>query len=386
MKPPQIRAVRNMGFTQLRECQHKLTDAAMNYQDVLFQSRGGTGKSTGLGFLISEFCNPREVTYVVAPRVNLVTQLILMFRKFLSHQYTEVLTVDESVSRIDWSSPVHFVIVGVPAHLSVLQLPKSVLVQAMYFDEADELFGDSLLDYSNQCLSRFLDESTRTVFLSATFPPYIVSRIEDGLQLAISSRVDTPYQVHLCVSTSTDALENSVLSHVRYHGVVANDMEGIQVFLKSILKNIGKGRCIVFGGSRQLASSLKGLSVEVISKTSLTESTAQVLVDINSYCSRGLNIPNLTIGVAIGFTDKETLLHQFGRIAREENARGDFYVVVSEKNQLDFLSFQLGIDFEIFSFSLHPFEIHYDTNTRWKCMLDKISRAKSQSLIPNLYF
>ena len=64
--------------------------------------------------------------------------------------------------------------------------------------------------------------------------------------------------------------------------------------------------------------------------------------------------------------DKETLLHQWGRVARE-GQKGKFFMLIPEKDaeQLEYISFQLGVKFAVGeSPSLHPFEVDQSTADR----------------------
>jgi superfamily II DNA/RNA helicase len=86
-----------------------------------------------------------------------------------------------------------------------------------------------------------------------------------------------------------------------------------------------------------------------------------VIVDVSGTLDRGVNIPNLNIGISIGIPEsKETILHQWGRVGRNRDG-AKFYMVLQsqeELEQLEYLQFQLGVEFEEFQLNTlgHPFQ------------------------------
>ena len=372
--------LKTLGITDLSDVQNSVLEASKSFADIIVQSRAGTGKSTSIGLVISELCEFGGTTLVLCPNSKLVLQNVALLRKILSGGRCRV-AVPESDCISEIPADFHAVIVGEPEEILSLNLPSHRLpVQKLIFDEADELFEGQQLDACRTIVLRFAKPSVKTLFLSATFPPNIVSRIEEALSLADSSRVDPPYFVKLCTSTSTDRWENPVVPHVKQFYSIVENSNGfdrvVSEIVESELMHDHSLRCIIFGGRNRQGSLPKliaesGRTVEISSSTHRIPDS-NVIFDPAGYLSRGVNIPNLNIGISISIPDtKEELLHQWGRIAREGKP-GRFIMVLErdEINQLEYLSFQLGVEFEEYSLfprdTRVPFEIFPSTEDRFE--------------------
>jgi superfamily II DNA/RNA helicase len=380
------------GINTITEVQKELLLCSGDHTDCLVQSRAGTGKTTAIGILISETHQKSSSSLVIVPNETLALQIELDLRKMLSHSMCVVRALSKVLSekipvRSGTSPHHHLVIIAdiktvahYPGFLSGLR------PQHIFLDEADELFDDALHMESAEVLQSCLGDA-KTMFFSATFPPFIVTRIEEALVSADPDR-DVPHHIKLCVSTSVDAAVNAVVPHVRkYYTVVADEEVVNQTtrLIQETLKPDGN-RMVVFGGSRKQADFLyQALLNEGILACSIRShfdnyGNARVILDPHGYLSRGVNIPGLDIGISIGIPiQKETILHQWGRIARE-GQEGHFYHIVTaeELDQLNFLSFQLGVDFEEYNLpnptSRHPFEIHSSTEDRMRQVIQLIER------------
>ena len=261
-------------------------------------------------------------------------------------------------------------------------------IQYIMFDEADEMFNDELHDDSASILQSCLGDA-KTMFFSATFPPHIVTRIEEALAQADPEREAVPYHVKLCVSTSINPSINAVVPHVRKYFSVIPESQIIDSAVQLIQESLVGGhlKIVIFGGSKKLAHSISAILVDrkvdcCVMQSPLDEYLNKtVVLDPQGFLFRGVNIPGLDCGISVGIPEqKETLLHQWGRIARE-GQEGFFYHIVSpdEVDQLNCLSFQLGIDFEQYhineSICLHPFEIHASIEDRMQHILHLIERV-----------
>ena len=375
--PAMTQCLKNAGYLSLRPNQCEILESLVSQHDVLVQSRAGTGKSAVIGFAVAQNCAPNMVTLVIVPRLNLVAQLMSDLSRTLAHEFIDVVHVD-SIGLAEF--PIvsgHLVLVGIPAHLSMVSIPKSVRVSFVCFDEADELFGDNLVDVTTLCVNKFITPLTKTLLLSATFPPYIVNRIEDSLVCVDPTR-DFPHMIFHCVSNKIDISSNPVLSHIKYWNCLYSEDA-----IRSILREYINERCIIFGGNKHLADQLTswGFTTCLIRDAhTVISNTSQVIIDPHSNCSRGLNLNNLTVGISLSVpTSKETFLHQIGRISRK-NTVGNFFLLIPETDisELDFLKFQLLIDFVpyIEKHNCHPFEIHTSTEKRWAEVQRLIARHK----------
>ena len=140
----------------------------------------------------------------------------------------------------------------------------------------------------------------------------------------------------------------------------------------------------MFGGSISLVNSVyrhltqKGISVIQLKSGHLPTGLVDVILDPRGYLSRGVNIPGLTLGISLTVPEsKETLIHQWGRIARQGQKNGEFHMIIPQDDleQLEYMSFQLGVQFEERRASpLHPFQIELDSEKRFSEIQKLVSR------------
>jgi superfamily II DNA/RNA helicase len=250
-------------------------------------------------------------------------------------------------------------------------------------DEADELFANEAI--MREFLHQYLAPDSKTLTLSATFPPYILSRIEEALMEADETRIDPPTRVHHCVSTSTCSSQNPVRSNVEYFYTVMNAEQTIADVVKSILSSTPYNRVLITNCSiheaLHLRDNLISLPVSVLDsdRADLDSISEKILIDPHGFLSRGVNIQNLDLGISLSVPEsKETILHQWARVGRDNMAGSKFFLIVSDDiDQLRYLEFQLGVAFQELNVSrrpIHPFQQHASTSER----LDAIHRLLAQ--------
>ena len=380
-----------LGIVNITEVQRQTLEGAKEHVDCLVQSRAGTGKTTAMGILISETHKPSSSSLIIVPNETLATQIEDILKLILSDTLCicrQLKSVLEEGKSVNSGLERHHHLVMIAEMKTLSQNPdalSSFRPSLILFDEADELFNDAYHVLSARLLKSCL-RTAKTLFFSATFPPYIVTRIEEALSFADPDRESTPYHIKLCVSTSVDASVNAVVPHVHKHYTLVRDSGLIQASVHLITTKTSRSRTVVFGGSKKITESIfeelrKSNIPACIMKSPLDDfSEARVTLDPQGFLSRGVNIPGLDCGISIGVPEeKETLLHQWGRIARE-GQEGDFYHIVTpeELDQISFLSFQLGVEFDEYSLDLgtskHPFEIHTSTEERMEHVIHLIEQ------------
>ncbi len=370
-------ALREVGFERISTTQQSILEALRLSDDVICQARGATGKTSTIGLIVSERLLGEGIYFVVVPNQILKDELLSFLRRFLFFDSIQVRDIVETPNLCDLTS----VVVGLP---SEFHLAKSFMgtrfPRLIIMDEADELFDDPHL--MNSFLDRHISPWTKTLALSATFPPYILSRIEDALMSADESRTEEPVRIHHCVSTSTRASENPVRETVGYYYSVIPIYQSLTEVVLSILSSHKHERALITNCSLTEASALVTVlshhtTVLLVdsSNPDLTTLSAKVLIDPNGILSRGVNIPGLDLGISLFIHEsKETILHQWARIGRKDCAVSNpkFFMVLSSTDELDqlrFLEFQLGVSFQEYSNSLpfapsHPFHVHSSTADR----------------------
>ena len=384
-----------LGISSLSDVQRALLDEYDLHRDILVQSRAGTGKSTGIGILINEKYRVPGVSIILVPSSVLSAQLEIDLKLLLSNtlcvvqRLTDPSDGDEKITILNRE---HLVLIAEAQVLaSCLHRARFVSVSNLIFDEADELFDSDLIESSREIIGSCLREDTHTVFFSATFPPFIVSRIEESIAAVDETRDEPPHHIKLCVSTSTDSALNAVVPHVKQNYIIAPDTRLPPVLCNLIHSLLSEGyrRGVVFGGSIELmesiAKSLNPVTSSILRRKCLLKPIdGTIILDPKSFLSRGVNIPGLDFGICIGIPlDKETVIHQWGRIAREGH-EGQFYHIVKSEDidQLNFLSFQLGVEFREYipasskEDARHPFEIHSSTDDRLRHIIHILERVK----------
>lgn len=375
---PTLAGMDKLDICELTEVQGLLLEAFKVHHHIIVQSRAGTGKSTSIGLVISEFCNIGGASLVCVPNIKLVKQTFEFLSSLLETRRCFVVSVPNDLI-LPIPPDFHTVIVGEPKDLAELPLSSGLFpVQQIIFDEADELFEEERMAKCKTILSRFLKPTVKSLFLSATFPPNIISRIEDSLSAADISGSASLHHIRLCLSISTDRSKNAVVPHVeQYYAIVDNELNELQVISDIIALELNRSinRAIVFGGSdrgRKLNTLLteSGFMTQMVKSTVEVIPDCDIIIDPKGYLSRGINLSRLDIGISLSIPEaKEELLHQWGRIARE-GQKGKFIIVLQrdEIPQLEFLSFQLGVEFKeypCFAKDMrHPFEKYSSTNER----------------------
>ena len=385
LRPETIMGLRLAGVSMLRDVQSSSIRISAQATDLLIQGRAGTGKSTTIGLLVSEEAQQGKVSIVCVANETLRNEMLINLRRMFQCSSISFESCERS-NRGAASTPAgkafHRVFVGTPGQLMIMdELSISSLVLHFFFDEADELFNGSLFLLSTAVLSRFMSQETRTRFFSATFPPFIVSRIEEALLAADPSRSCRPHHLKLCSSTCVERDLNPVVPHLEYfYQSFGSQEESVRGVVETILTSVRPGeKSIVFDIPSRIIKTLNehiteaGHSVAVVKSHGTPESylSADVILDPHALLSRGVNIPSLVLGFSLSIPqDKETLLHQWGRIGRE-GLRGAFHMMVHKEDldQLQYLSFQLGVDFhEFFPPNRHPFEVQSSTEERMQAV------------------
>ena len=364
------------------------------HQDILVQSRAGTGKSTSIGMLLNEESVTQGISVICLPTAALCIEMKNVLTELLSSPLFLVRVMADGIQGTTILSGLtpyrHVILITEPRHIRVhLALLRGCRIFSLFFDEADALFdGNHLVDCQG-ILAACLRSDTKTMFLSATFPPYIVTRIEESLAFADPDRCESPYHIRLCSSITTNSETNAVVPHIRKLFTVIPALDSKGIISRLIAEIFARSACriLVFGGSRKLVSDIHGslskrnIPVCIIKDSLDDYSHADVIMDPKGVLSRGLNIPKLSVGISIGLPEsKETLLHQWGRIARAPLTQGEFFhfVTPDEVEQLNYLSFQLGITFEVYKPAVdkrHPFEIHTSTADRYNQVLALVRRV-----------
>jgi superfamily II DNA/RNA helicase len=370
-----------LGYPDMTEAQRIAIEAWDLHPDILLQSRAGTGKSSMVGIAESQCFERVGVSVFIAPNRLLVDQQMVFLNKFLGHSSILVRRVDGDGGVCEIPCGKRVILTGTATDLlrNVVDVPLSMPVIRIYVDEVDEMMSEGRMQMTLACVKRFVSLTTKSMFMTSTMPPYIAVRVRDFLE-SLEQCDRELYHIELCRSTTTDASMNAVRPSLTYRYCTLNPTQHLGHLMSKILAIGDRPRCIVFGSTVKQARSIAGYmglnhpAWKCAIDTDILRTSWNIAFDTKGNFSRGLNFDNLKTVICLGLPeDKETLLHQWGRAARNSGETGAVYMLLLQEEvpQLDYLSFQLGIAFDPFENTSelipadvapsHPF--HLDTST-----------------------
>lgn len=185
LSPDVLRAVEEIGFTQMTEIQQKAIPAVLEGRDVIGRSSTGTGKTAAFGLPAVELCRSGEggpQVIVLLPTRELALQVCEEMQKFSRYKQLGVVPVYGGSSIVNQIRDLKYaeVVVGTPGrvidhlHRGTLSLDK---VRMVVLDEADEMLNMGFLDDMKAILRR-TPKSRQTLLFSATMPTAILRLTE----------------------------------------------------------------------------------------------------------------------------------------------------------------------------------------------------------------
>ena len=185
LSPEVLRAVEEIGFTQMTEIQQKAIPAVLAKHDVIGRSSTGTGKTAAFGLPAVELCKSGEggpQVLILLPTRELALQVCEEMQKFSRYKELCVVPVYGGASIVNQINDLKYaeVVVGTPGRV-IDHLHRGTLtldhVKMVVLDEADEMLNMGFLD-DMKAILRCTPKERQTLLFSATMPTAILRLTE----------------------------------------------------------------------------------------------------------------------------------------------------------------------------------------------------------------
>lgn len=185
LSPEVLRAVEEIGFTQMTEIQQKAIPVVLEKRDVIGRSSTGTGKTAAFGLPAVELCQSGAggpQVLILLPTRELALQVCEEMQKFSRYKELCVVPVYGGASIVNQINDLKYaeVVVGTPGrvidhlHRGTLELDH---VKMVVLDEADEMLNMGFLD-DMKAILRCTPKERQTLLFSATMPTAILRLTE----------------------------------------------------------------------------------------------------------------------------------------------------------------------------------------------------------------
>ena len=339
-----LRAVDELGFTEMTEIQEKSIPPMLEGRDVIGRSNTGTGKTAAFGIPAVESItdeNRRSPSVLIlCPTRELAMQAAEEIRKFakFSHGVRAVAvyggaSMDKQIHELKRGANI---IIGTPGrvmdHIRRRTL-KTENISRVVLDEADEMLDMGFRDDIESILSD-IPEDRQTALFSATMPPEILALTEkyqrDPVHIKIKSAQKTvelidQYYFEVAMGRKTDALRLLLAAYSPESAMVfCNTKRTVDELTEALLK-FGFRAAGLHGDMKQsqrtqVMNSFKNKSISILIATDVA--------------ARGIDVK----GVDAVFNydlpqDNEYYIHRVGRTGRAGKT-GTAYTLVSGRRQL----------------------------------------------------
>ncbi|MBI1971691.1 MAG: DEAD/DEAH box helicase [Candidatus Aenigmarchaeota archaeon] len=339
--PELLKAVTELGFTELTEIQEKCIPEIRAGKDVVGQSSTGSGKTAAFGLPILE-----KITHgngiqvlVLTPTRELcvqVTDALRSFGKFININVASVfggVSIEPQISALRTTD----IVVGTPGRILDHMERRTINLQNVRFlviDEADKMFEMGFIEDVERII-RQTPQNRQTMLFSATMPAEVRHIVERHLR--------SPVTVKGIVYVDT-----SLLRQV-YYDVKPHDKFSLLVHL---LKQNEEGIALVFCATRRevdaVASNLKEQGINALpihggmeqnkrlkAVDALKSEKITVLV-ATDVAARGLDIRNVSHVYNYDVPKSSSdYIHRVGRTARA-GGEGDAVTLLSERDHGSF--------------------------------------------------
>ncbi|HIJ98161.1 TPA: DEAD/DEAH box helicase [archaeon] len=336
-----LRAVKELGFSELTPIQQKCIPFIQQGKDVVGQSSTGSGKTAAFGLPILEKVQTgvRTQVLVLTPTRELCVQVAAMLRSFAKHLHVRVADVFGGVSINPQIEAVRKaeIVVGTPGRILDHMERRTISFENTKFlvlDEADRMFDMGFIEDVERIISH-VPKKRQTLLFSATINHDVHKIVQKHLQLPVNVKV----QIHV---------DKSKLQQAYYN---VNHFEKFSL-LVHLLKNKTSGLALVFCATRRAvdqvtknlqAHGIKAMAIHggltqqrrLVALDALKHEHIQILV-ATDVAARGLDIKNVSHVYNYDVPKSaEEYVHRIGRTARAGEL-GDAVTLVAEKDYENF--------------------------------------------------
>lgn len=326
LSPQAMKAIEDLGFTELFPIQAQAIQPLLEGKDVIGQAQTGTGKTAAFGIPMIEHLDPkinRIQGLVLTPTRELAVQVADHISKFSKYKGFKVLPVygGESINKQTWALErgVH-IVVGTPGRIIDL-MERGTLdlshVKILVLDEADRMLDMGFIEDIDYILRR-LPTNRQTSLFSAT--------IDNNVMSVCNKYMRNPEKILV----SKDEI---ALTQISQYYIVVNPANKLEA-LCNILDENHIRRAIIFcrtrTGTSRLADALSRRRYDAqalhagytqAQRDYVTNTFRQgklKLLIATDVAARGLDIQDVTHIINYDIpTEALTYFHRIGRTARK---------------------------------------------------------------------
>jgi len=327
LSPALLKGLTESGFVRPTPIQLQAIPLGRFGVDLVAQAKAGTGKTCVFTVVALESLKPQQCPQVLIlsptreialQTCHVVTEIGKYVPNVQCHCFIGGTSVQEDLSKVSTCT----IATGTPGRLQQLieegHLPVDN-IHMLVLDEADQLFGSSLLEQM-QAICKALPSSKQVLAFSATYPAEVIN--------TISNYTRSPQKITL------DADQLSLLGVSLFKKTLADDKEEtLSAALLSILDGVSFNQCIVFSNNLELninlckTLTLAGWPVGTISGSMSQQERSDSLNKLRTHqtriliatdlLARGVDIEHVDLVINLHLpSTPETFLHRVGRSGR----------------------------------------------------------------------
>lgn len=320
-----LKALNGLGYHEATEVQAQVIPTILNKEDLMVQSKTGSGKTASYGIPVCEQIDWEEnkpQALILTPTRELAVQVqeeLMHIGRFKRLKVVAVYGKSPFKDQVRELKQKTHIVVGTPGRVldhierGTLNLQQ---IKSVILDEADEMLNMGFIETVEMIL-KMTPKARQTMLFSATMPNAIKKLANNYLSQPTEIKIESK-------SIATDLVE---------HALYPVRMQEKVRLLQELLTVENPGRCIVFCSTREAVDALyqglkaKGYPVnrlhggmeqrdrlEVMRNFKMGQFSFLVATDV---AARGIDVSDLTHVFNFDLPeDQESFVHRIGRVGR----------------------------------------------------------------------
>ena len=320
-----LKALNGLGYHEATEVQVQVIPTILNKEDLIVQSKTGSGKTASYGIPVCEQIDWEEnkpQALILTPTRELAVQVqeeLMHIGRFKRLKVVAVYGKSPFKDQVRELKQKTHIVVGTPGRVldhierGTLNLQQ---IKSVILDEADEMLNRGFIETVEMIL-KMTPKARQTMLFSATMPNAIKKLAKNYLSQPTEIKIESK-------SIATDLVE---------HALYPVRMQEKVRLLQDLLTVENPGRCIVFCSTREAVDALyqglkaKGYPVnrlhggmeqrdrlEVMRNFKMGQFSFLVATDV---AARGIDVSDLTHVFNFDLPeDQESFVHRIGRVGR----------------------------------------------------------------------
>ena len=320
-----LKALNGLGYHEATEVQAQVIPTILNKEDLIVQSKTGSGKTASYGIPVCEQIDWEEnkpQALILTPTRELAVQVqeeLMHIGRFKRLKVVAVYGKSPFKDQVRELKQKTHIVVGTPGRVldhierGTLNLQQ---IKSVILDEADEMLNMGFIETVEMIL-KMTPKARQTMLFSATMPNAIKKLAKNYLSQPTEIKIESK-------SIATDLVE---------HALYPVRMQEKVRLLQDLLTIENPGRCIVFCSTREAVDALyqglkaKGYPVnrlhggmeqrdrlEVMRNFKMGQFSFLVATDV---AARGIDVSDLTHVFNFDLPeDQESFVHRIGRVGR----------------------------------------------------------------------